>query len=703
MSETLAVQTGRLLSLTTPLGPDVLIPVALSGSEAMSRLFRFTVDAVSSDVAVAPSSILGQPVTLAIAREGREPRCMHGIVQRFESGAKFADGSRAYRLELVPSLWLLTRTSDFRIFQDVGVLDIVETLLSDAGIADFEIKSVSGDHPARPYRVQYRETDFAFFSRLLEEEGLYYYFRHEENRHTLVISDGTAGYGQCADASCEHAATQQGQAEIIQRWTPTYSFRSGVWTLGSYNFETPDAVLQASSPTALPYASFQKWERYDYLGTYTDVDAGQSLSKVRIETEEAAYERVSGAGAYRGFAPGTVFELTRHPIDAEARRSYVLVEVRHEAEDRSHLGHGGALPSYSNSFECLPSSVPFRPERATPRPVVHGLETAVVTGPSDEEIYCDSYGRIKIHFHWDRKGASDETSSCYVRVAQIAAGRNRGTQFVPRIGMEVLVAFLDGDPDRPLVVGSVFNGYNMPSYSLPTNKTQSGIKTRSSKQDSTQTSNELRFEDKKDSEEIYMHAQRNFTREVLHDDSHDIGNNQTITVKKDRSLTVSGNDKTTVSLDRTVTVSGNQKTAIEGDAGLSVSGGRSVGVEGEEEHSNSASFSHSVAEDYTLTVDGDLLIKATGKITIQAGGTLSLNSGGNASLDSKGSFTASASSSATVKAGSSLSLSGGSDASMKAGSSATVSGSTVSVKGSASGTFDGGGTANIKGGMINLN
>lgn len=686
MSESV-VQTGRLLSMTTPLGADKLIPVLLSGEEGLSRPFRFTVEAVSADLSIAAGDLLGKSVTVSIAREGRDPRYVNGIVRRFEAGPAFVNGMRTYRLELVPSLWLLTLTSDCRVFQDNTVLEIAETVLREGGVSDYTKKGIGGTYAARAYCVQYRETDFAFLSRLFEDEGIFYHFRHDSGGHTLVLSDEPLGYDPCADSACAYAPADQGLSESIAHWLPAYSYRTGKWALGSYDFTAPGTSLLAKTSTALDNGAFKAWERYDYTGTYRTAGDGATASKMRMEEEEAGYEVVEGVGAYRAFAPGYTFTLAENSALADAGRTYVLRDVVHSARDHSHVGHGNEPPSYSNRFVCLPAETAFRPPRATPRPIVHGLETALVTGSSGEEIFCDEYGRIKVQFHWDRLGGKDDKSSCYIRVAQMMAGRNWGTQFIPRVGMEVLVAFLGGDPDQPLVVGSVYNGDNMPPYTLPANKTQSGIKTRSSKQGSSSTFNELRFEDKKDAEQIYVHAQKDFKRIVVNDDTLEVDHDQTVTVKNNQTVTVEK--------DQTVSVDGDRTTTVDGKDKLTIKGTHDVSVTGAETWTNSNAFTRKVSKDYTIDVSGNITIKASGNITIQAGGSLTLKSGSSMSATAGAAFTASAGSDATLK---------GTNAKVQASSSATVSGgASVTVKGSASGTFDGGGMATIKGGLIKLN
>lgn len=562
MSDTATItQAGRLLSMTSPLGADVLIPVAVEGEEGLSRPFRYSITVISSRMSIAPADILGKSVTLSIARKGGDPRAINGIVASLASGPLAMRGYRRYTMEVVPTLWLLSLSSDCRVWQEKTVVQIVEALLGELGVTEIKKQGLTGTHNARITCVQYRETALDFVGRLLADEGIYYYFTHETGKHTLVLSDSTAGYYDCPDKEVQHAAAAQGGMLAIDGWSHAQSFTSGKWTLKDYNFETPSTDLTASTATVLDVAAFKKWERFDYPGIYTVKADGTTRSRWAMEEDETGYETVEGTGSYRGFAAGAKITMASHAVEAEKGKGYVLTEVRLSARDESHLGNSGGPPSYANSFTAIPDATAFRPP-PLPRPIVHGPQTATVVGPSGEEIYCDKYGRVRVQFHWDRKGQKDEKSFAWVRVAQIMAGKNWGSLFTPRVGMEVVVDFLEGDPDQPLVVGTVYNGENMPPYTLPDNKTQSGIKTRSSKQGDAATFNELRFEDKKDSEEIYFHAQKDFKRVVENDDTLQVDHDQTITIKNDRTETVSeGNEAVTIAKgNRTVTIGEGNET-----------------------------------------------------------------------------------------------------------------------------------------------
>lgn len=613
---TTPVQTGRLLSLTTPLGGDVLIATSLEGSEGLSELFAFTLEMCSTNTGITPDQMLGKSVTVKIARPGADPRIINGIVASFSAADKTVDGMRAYRAVLRPKLWLLTRTSDCRIFQSQTSVQITDTLFSDGSLTDYKKQGLSGSHPTRDYCVQYRETDFDFLRRIWAEEGIYFYFQHADGQHTLVLSDSTSGYTDCIDKDVQHAPPSGGDAIAVQRWQAENNFSSGKYALSDYNFEQPATDLTASTNTVLSNASFKSWELFDYPGDYTQKSDGTSLSRVRMEEVEAHYAIVRGEATYRGFMAGAKVTMSKHEVASEQGKPYVLASVRHVATDLTHLGNQDVTSAYHNEFTALPATVAFRPPPMLQRPLIPGPQTAVVVGPSGEEIYCDKYGRIRVQFHWDRLGTNDEKSSCWIRVAQMMAGVGWGSQFIPRVGMEVVVSFLDGDPDRPLVVGTVYNGTNTLPYTLPDNKTQSGFKTRSSSQGSATTFNELRFEDKKDSELIYMHAQKDFTRDVLNDDTLTVSHDQTLTIKNNRTETVQeGNESVTVSKgNRSLTVStGNDTTSVtSGNYMVKLGSGNAT------HQCDGGSITLQAAQSITLKVGGNsIVINQTG-ITLKA-------------------------------------------------------------------------------------
>lgn len=558
-------QDQRTLSITSPLGADALILTGFTGREELSRPFRFTLDLVSENAAITPDQIVGKAVTWTVFPYEEQPRHFHGLVSRFGAGQMAQRGFRSYRAEVVPWLWFLTLTGDCRIFQNKTAVEIVTALFDEYGFTDYT-NSTQGTYPKREYCVQYRESAFNFVSRLLEEEGIFYFFKHEDGKHTLMLADKKTAYPACDQATVPYYPGNTSD-NMIGTWERRYEYRTGKWAHTDYNFETPTTSLLSNTNTLVSLPGISAYERYDYPGLHIVKADGDSRVKVRMEEVETGYDVAIGAGGVRFFSPGAKFTLENHDCDAE-NQDYAVVSVDHAATDPS-VGGGGGAGGYSNTFSCIPASVTFRPARTSPRPVVGGPHTAVVVGPSGEEMYVDKYGRIKVQFHWDRKGTKDENSSCFVRVAQTIAGKGWGAFYHPRIGHEVVVEFLEGDPDRPLVTGCVYNATNMPPYELPTDMTKSGFKSRSTREGGTDDFNELYFEDKKDGELIYFHAQKDFTRIVENDDVTKVSNDQKITVTQNRTEVVEkGDDSHSVQEGKlTITVS-------KGDMGVEVSKGK---------------------------------------------------------------------------------------------------------------------------------
>jgi type VI secretion system secreted protein VgrG len=523
------VQTGRLISITTPLGRDALLLEGFSGQESISGLFSFTLYLLSESHNISFGAVVGKPAAIQLSDGNGGERYIHGIISQFSQGHVEGRFAR-YHAVLVPWLWNLTRAADCRIFQDKSVPDIIQEVFRERGFSDFKI-ALSWTYQPRVYCVQYHETDFDFVSRLMEEEGIFYFFEHASDKHTLVLGDSPSAHQSCPDQSSVPFSPHggpQGQ-DSISGWLQEQEVRPAKYALTDYNFETPSTSLAVNVPTLVTEGRNDKLEIYDYPGEYQNRGEGERYVKLRMEEQETPHTRISGASDCRSFIPGFTFNLTDH-YRSDYNGSYLLTSVSHQAV--SNLRTGGGDASYSNSFTCIPSKVPYCPLRVTPKPIMRGLQTAVVVGPDGEEIYTDKYGRVKVQFHWDRKGKKDEKSSCWIRVAQLWAGKNWGGIHIPRIGQEVIVDFLEGDPDRPIITGRVYNAEQMPPYELPGNQTQSGIKSRSSKGGGAANFNEIRFEDKKGQEELYVHAERDLTVMVERD--------ETKTVQHDQKLTVGG-------------------------------------------------------------------------------------------------------------------------------------------------------------------
>ena len=525
-------QQGRVCTVTTPLGEDVLLVQRFHGSEFLSKPFQFDVDLLSEKDAIDFKSIVGKGICVHVELESGAQRHFHGIVSRFGQGV--SDGRFvSYRAMMVPWLWLLTRNADSRIFQDKTATDIIKEIFDERGCTDYEIQT-EGSFKTRTYCVQYRETDFNFVTRLMEEEGISYWFRHEEGRHVLVLANSKSGWPKCEGQPEADYSTAEGadrMAGEVEEWLAEREMHPGKYAVSDWNFETPSDSLLAQTQTTEVIGGNTRWEIFDYPTEHEDTGEGDGLVRLRMEIEEAGAVRMVARSTCAPFCPGSRFTLNRH-YRGDCNGEYLITSVQHSvAQGVGYDAEGGG--TYANSFSCIPASIPFRSPLTTPKPVVQGVQTAIVCGKSGEEIDVDKYGRVKVQFHWDRRGKRDDKSSCWIRVAQLFAGKTFGAAFWPRVGQEVVVSFLEGDPDRPLITGRVYNAQQMPPYELPANATQSGIKSRSSKGGAATNFNELRFEDKKGSEHVFLHAEKDFHQHVKDGSFAHVGGEQHLTVKKD--------------------------------------------------------------------------------------------------------------------------------------------------------------------------
>ena len=663
------IQEGRLFSLQTSLGPDVLLLESFTGREAMSHLFRFELEMVSEEEDIKPVDIVGKLVKFELQSQAGEPRVFNGHISRFSAGERADSGFRRYRATVVPWLWFLTKTSDCRVFQGKNAVEIAEQIFGEYGFSDYDASNVRTAPPSLPYCVQYRETDFNFLSRLWEDAGIFYFFRHDGDRHVLVLADSTAAYQDCPEheVRCVPGSLT---GNHIYRWEHQYEFVSGQHTNLDYNYETPSTRLMSQVPTVLDLPDAPKWEIYDFPGEYPDKSQGDAKTQVRMEEEEAAFHVVEAESNCVTFCVGGKFLLKDHDrCPSENGKAYSILSISHAAVDPSFAYEGAKTARYSNTFLCTPEKVVFRPPRTSVKPFVHGPQTALVVGPSGEEIYTDDQGRVKVQFHWDREGKKDEKSSCWIRVAQNWAGKTWGSFFLPRIGQEVVVHFMEGDPDCPLVTGGVYNPEQMPPVSLPGSKTQTTIKTRSTKGGGPANFNEIRFEDKKGGEELYIHAEKDNTfivendrnKNVGHDESSSIGNNRTekvgvdekitigsnrtekvgadekVDIGANRTKTVGSNDTLTVGANQSRTISGNRDDKVSGNETRSVSGDRTRSVSGSESVTVSLQRTHKVGINETIgvgvaqeiTVGAEQTVKVGANQTITVGADQSTSVGAN--------------------------------------------------------------------------
>lgn len=550
----MAAQT--LMSLTSTAGKDLLIK-QLSASEEVGHLFEFSVHAVSDSVALEPEDLLGKPAAVALELASGDKRHFHGLVCAM--GTDDAQGRRfGYRLVLRPWLWLLTRRSDTRVFQGQTMEQILKKVFEPFK-PDFEFRLV-GALPVYEYCVQYRETDFNFVSRLLQQEGAYYYFEHEAAKHTMVIVNAPSAhkpYAHQAKFVFRASVDAQLDLEPITHWTVHKEIQSGQVVLRDYDFVQPQLKLEAHTKAPRSNAS-SMLEIYDYPGSYADQSGGDRYAKIRMEEQQARFTRVNGQGPVRALVCGHRFTLADHPR-ADQNKAHIVLSSQIDCSVGSYES-GTQAATFHCSFTALDAGETFRPRRLAPKPSVAGLHTAVVVGPSGQEIHTDAHGRIKLQFHWDRLGKKDEKSSCWVRVSTPWAGQNWGMISLPRIGQEVVVDFLEGDPDRPMVIGSVYNGEYKPPYVLPDNATVSTSKSRSSKEGAASNFNELRFEDKKGGEYVWLQAEKDF---------HQL-------VKNDATLQVDGNQERLVAKNLTEKIDGDVKIKIGKDFAEEVTGSHSV-------------------------------------------------------------------------------------------------------------------------------
>ena len=693
------LQADRPLTVTSPLGKDDLLLVGFSGQEAISHLFTFQLDLLAENSTEVPfEKLLGQSITVNLTvADGKTKRYFNGICNRVSQGGRDSNFT-TYRLEIVPHLWLLTKKAQSRIFQHMSVLEILKKVLEGLDVA-YEIQ---GDFQPRDFCVQYRETDFNFACRLMEEEGIYYFFKHAAGKHTMVLANTPQSHSDVpylAKIIFEGIEGGKWDEDRVHEWEKLQELRSGKYTLWDHTFELPHKHLEAEKTIQdsvavgkvthkLKVGNNDKLELYDFPGEYAQrfdgVDKGggdqpAELQKIspdsqrtvglRMQEEAVPSLVIQGTGTCRQFTAGHKFTLDRH---FNANGQYVLTSVNHSATLNTYRSAGAEF-SYHNSFTCIPLALPCRPLRTTPKPFVQGTQTAVVAGPPGEEIFTDKYGRVKVQFHWDREGKNDANSSCWVRVSSLWAGKQWGVIHIPRIGQEVIVDFLEGDPDQPIITGSVYNADQMPPYKLPDHKTQSGIKSRSSLTGTESNFNEFRFEDKKGSEQVFLHAEKNQDIEVEKDESHWVGHDrtktidhdETVKVKHDRTetvdnnetITIGGNRNENVKKDEFIAVSGNRTRNVDKDEDISIKGKRTEEVGKDEEVKVGKNRDHTVGENDQLNVGkqmfvtvGDEIVLKTGdaSITMQKDGTIQIK-GKDISLVASGKINGKASSDVTLK------------------------------------------------------
>ncbi|MDH0649719.1 type VI secretion system tip protein VgrG [Pseudomonas sp. GD03858] len=618
-------QFTRLAQINSPLGPDKLILAEMGGSEELGRLFDYELQLTSDDPAIDLNQLLGKPMSLSVQQSVATSRHFHGIVARCSQSVDQGQFA-SYRVTLRPWLWLLTRTSDCRIFQHLSAPQIIKQVFRDLGFSDFE-DALSRAYREREYCVQYRETSFDFVSRLMEEEGIYYFFRHEQERHVLVLADAYGAHQKAPGYETVPYYPPDGQhreRDHINDWHLAQEVQPGSLELNDYDFQRPSARIDVRSTMPRPHQAGD-YPLYDYPGAYEQTQDGEHYARTRLESLQSLHERVELRGNARGLGSGHLFNLSNFSRQ-DQNREYLIVAARYYVhQERLESGGGSGAAQFESNLSCIDAQQSYRPVGSTLRPIVKGPQTAVVVGPSGEEIWTDQYGRVKVHFHWDRHDQSNENSSCWIRVSQATAGKNWGSIQVPRIGQEVIVSFLEGDPDRPIITGRVYNAEQTVPYDLPGGATQSGMKSRSSKGGSPANFNEIRMEDKKGAEQLYVHAERNMDTVVEQSETLSVGVNrtqtvgmlETITIGQDRIRAVRRDDMLLVGASKTDSVS--TSYLIEVGENLRLVCGKSV-IE-----LNASGQINISCEQFSFHANADA--------EINTGGTLDLNVGSGAQTD----------------------------------------------------------------------
>ena len=578
-------QEHRLFQLESPVGSGLLLD-RFQGSEGLSTPFRFQLQLLSERADLALEDLIGVEWRIRLAA-GAGDRWFGGHVTRFARTG--ADGGFArYEATLGPWTDFLDQRINCRIFHDLTLPELIRSLFGEyGGLARYQLKLAREAYPPVTHRTQYCESDFAFLSRLLEAHGIHYHFRFGAEGHTLVLADDSraAEAMPVRDRIAFHPGSGEAGADTIDRWERERRLVPTAYAIRSFDFQNPGERLEVKEASDRRLGASPPLERYEHAGplAFPGHEAGRRLARLRVQEAELRSQTFHGAGTCRFLTCGHSFELLGQPGGAaDPDRRFLVTAVTHEGGN-NYRDTGGK--PYRNQFTCVRAQAPFRPPLATPRPLMPGPQTATVVGPPGEEIFCDRYGRVRVQFHWDREGTFTEASSCWVRVASPWAGEGFGVVAVPRVGQEVLVAFLEGNPDRPIVTGSAYNESNPPPWELPANRTQSGILTRSAG-GGAGNANALRFEDRPGAEEVWLHAEKDQRIEVEHDESHrvdhdrakTIGHDETAQVRHDRTVSVGHDEAVRIGHDRAERVGADESVAIGGSQRLSVGGSRHVSV-----------------------------------------------------------------------------------------------------------------------------
>jgi type VI secretion system secreted protein VgrG len=706
------------MEIVTPLGEDVLLFHGMHAREELSRVSEYQLDLLSARSDIDLDEILGQSVTVKLVLGDESTRFFNGVVTRF---AQTGVHGRYHRYSAVvrPWLWLLTRTSDCRIFQEMTVPAILKAVFGEHSSADF-VMELTGEYRKWTYCVQYRETDLNFVSRLMEHEGIYYYFRHTEGHHTLVVTDSYSGHAPCPGAEeldfIPPDRLVRPDLEHVSSWDFFREIQPGAYVHTDYDLEKPSVNLRTQKALPRGYTP-SDYEIFDYPGHYVQKSHGEQYAAVRIDEYGSQFEIAHGATNARPLSVGSLFTLRGCPREDQNREHLVLAANYDLSFSEYEAMPDAEGSSYRCSFAAMSSRQQFRPKRMTPRPFVQGPQTAVVVGPGGDEIYTDKYGRVKVQFHWDRLGRKDENSSCWIRVSHPWAGKGWGAVATPRIGQEVIVDFLEGDPDQPIITGRVYNAEQQPPFGFPAGAVLSGVKSDTHKGHGY---NELSMDDTAGKEKITIHAQYDMNTTVEHDQTTTVHNNRTDRVDVDDAESVGNNQSCEVGVNQSLSVGANRTKDIGANETITVGANRSSTVSANETATVALQRTHSVGVNETISVGAaqEITVGAAQAITVGANQTTNVGANQSTSVGRDQSNTIGANQttsvgkalSTTVGTDESRKVSGGratdigKDDALKIGKNFIVdAGDSITIKtGSASITMKKDGTITIKGKDINI-
>ncbi len=694
------VQVNRALNMKGPLDSKKMILVRAEVSEGLSVLTETDIQFVSPDHDLKLDDIVGQKMSLSIVDEKENDRHWHGHCISCAYEGKMG-GQALYRAEVRPWFWFLTLHSDCRIFQEKTTLEVIKEIFGDRGFSDFK-DSTSASYLAREYLVQYRETDYEFVCRLMEEEGMYFFFTHDDSKETLVIGDGAGSHKALKNAAKIefHFREDEYKRDLdhIYEWKSSERVNTGKVSLTDYDFTKPTTDLKALTKIAKGKHNHKEIEVYDYPGIHVTADDGKTRTRIRAEAFASEHKRTWGKCNVRTMAVGGTFTLKEHPR-SDFNKEYLVITAKHKLQietDEDKAGVTGMKDarsgdnnnnidsdqkdSYESEFSVQLKSEPFRARLNTPKPIIPGVQTAEVTGPKGEELYTDKYGRIKVQFHWDRVGEKDEKTTCFIRVSQAMSGQGWGAFHIPRIGQEVVVQFEEGNPDRPIVTGMLYHDTKKPPFEFPANKTQHGMKTNTTKGGGG--FHELVFEDKKDAEFVRFQSEKNYMGIIKNNSDVSIGFEK----KDPGSLTqkIYGNKVEKIATgDHLFTIGkGSEINKIETD--------RKSTINNDEEVTISNNKTDDIGVDYKIDVGANLEIEAGTSIKLTVGSSvIEMTSSGITisaaaiELDADGTFDAKAGGAATIESSGAMTVKSSGMATFEAGGMGTVkSGGILTVQGS---------------------